>query len=283
MKKIVKIIIIMILVMGVTACTSNTKLEEIANNINNSETVTNLKEYGYKIKASASKDKIIIKTDTGEEKRKAEFQLKGDILSNENLSEDVLLETILLINGVGISYGYQDGELSKNINTFPQEYQQYTLEKEGIALLIEDEKISLKIDLSKKIPLIDMNEFYLTTDDFDMIKQIVVDKETGNQNGKIGNIAYDVFIGEETSTITIGQEEHLADSAYKSILSALEVMYGEETKNHFQEIYPKFVDGKTEIEAYTIETNYHPEDQENSVFKDTKVVHITIDKNMIKD
>ena len=264
-------------------CSGNNNLEKIAKNINNCESVKNYEEYGYKIKAIAKKDAIIISSNISDTKSEVEFKLNGDILSNENLSTDDLMATLLLINGVGQTYGYKDGELSQNINTFSEKFKNYSLDNEGLELIIGDDKVSLKMDLSKKVPLIDMNNFYLKTNDLDMISELVANKETGNQNGKIGNIAYDIFIGEEESTIQIGQDKKLSDSAYKSILAALAVMYGEETATKFEELYPNFEKGKTILGAFTIEKNYKVEDKTNSIFKDTEVVLITINNKKISD
>ena len=281
-KKILSIILLLVFVMIVTACGSNSKLDEIVKKFNNSETVKTYKDYGYDLKASSTNDTLTISSNTEETKAKVDFKLEGNILSNENLSNEDLMVTLILIDSIGQTYGYKDGQLAQNMNAFPNEIKKYTLDKEGIELVLDDEKSSLKIDISKKIPLIDMNKFYLTTDNLDMISQIIADKENGNQSGKIGNIAYDVFIGDEESTIEIGQDDKLGDSAYKSIISALEVMYGEKVAKHFQEIYPKFVDGKVTVEAFTIETNYKPEDQDESAFKNTEVVLVTINNKKLK-
>ena len=282
-KKVLSFLLLVVIVVGVTACgKKNSKLDDISKKINNCETVKSSKEYGYEIVASSTKDTLTISTKMDKTKTKVEFKLDGNILSNENLSTDELILALLLIDGVGQTYEYEDGQLAQNMNAFPDEIQKYTLDKEGIEFKTNGEKTSLKIDISKKTPLIDINKFYLTPDDFDIVSQIIADKENGNQNGKNGNIAYDIFIGDEKSTITIGQDGKLSDSAYKSIISALEVMYGEETAKHFQELYPKFLDGKKTVEAFTIEKDYKPEDQENSVFKDTEVVLVTIDNNNLK-
>ena len=281
-KKILGLILITVFIIGVTGCGKNSKLEEIAKKINNCESVKNYKEYGYEIKASSKKDTLTITSKIDEKKSKVEFDLKENILSNENISTNDLMAALLVINGVGQTYRYKDGELSQNINTFSSEYQKYTLDKEGLELIINDDEVSLKIDISKKVPLIDMNKFYLQDTDLDMIKGLVENKETGNQNGKIGNIAYDIFVGEEESTIQIGQDEKLSDSAYKSIITVLEVMYGKDIANHFQELYPEFVDGKKTVEAFTIKKNYKVEDQEESVFKDTEVVLVTVNNKKIK-
>lgn len=281
-KKILSILLLLVFVMGVTACRKNNRLDKIVKKFNNCETVKSYKDYGYDLKASSTKDKLVISSTIGETETKVEFNLEGNILSNENLSNNDIMQTLILIDSIGQTYGYKEGQLSQNINAFPDEIGKYTLDKEGFEFVIDDEKISLKIDISKKIPLIDMDKFYLTTDKLDIISQIIADKKNGNQSGKIGNIAYDVFIGDEENTIKIGQDEKLSDSAYKSILTALEVMYGEDVSKHFQEIYPKFVDGKKTVEAFTIETNYKFEDQDESAFKDTKVVLVTIDNNNLK-
>ena len=71
--------------------------------------------------------------------------------------------------------------------------------------------------------------------------------------------------------------------AYKSILSALEVVYGSETANNFKSLYPNFKDGKTTVSEFTINTNYKMKDQDNSLFKDMQVVLVTINKSAIKE
>lgn len=281
-KKILSFVLLLVLFIGITGCGSNSKLDTIAKKINECESVKNYKEYGYDIKATTTKDTLTITSKTEQNKSKVEFKLDGDVLRNEKLSTNDLIATLLLINGVGQTYGYKDGELSQNINTFTDEFKNYTLDKEGLELAITDEKVSLKINITKKVPLIDMNKFYLKADDLDMISQFIKDKKTGNQSGKLGNIGYDIFIGDDESTIQIGQEKNLSDSAYKSILTALEVMYGEETVKNFQELYPEFVEGKKTVGAFTIEKDYKVEDKENSVFNDTEVVLVTINNKQVK-
>ena len=265
-KKIFYVLLLLFLIISTTACSKNNKVQELAKKINNCETVKHFKEYDYIIKASVVKDELIVKTNTKDTKNEVKFKVKENILSNENLTSNDLITTMLVIDGVGQTSGYKDGELSKNINAFPDEIEKYTLSKEGLELIIEDDKVSLKIDLTKKIPLIDINKFYLKTDDFDIISDFITNDKNGNQSGKSGNIAYDVFIGADENTITLGQEEKLGESAYKSILSAIEVMYGAEESARFKEIYPEFINKKTTIEAYTIDTNYKPEDYEDSIF-----------------
>ena len=280
-KRLLSLVLLLAIIVGVTACGSNNKLDEIAKKINNCESVKDYKEYGYEINATTTKDTLTITSKTEDTKTKVEFKLEGNVLSNEKISTDNIIATLLVIDGVGQTYGYKDGELAQNINTFTEDFKKYTLDKEGLELVIGD-NISLKMDISKKVPLLDMNKFYLSSDDLDIISELVSDKENGNQSGKVGNIAYDIFIGDEESTIQIGQDEKLSDSAYKSIITALEVMYGENTAKQFQELYPKFVDKKTTVGAFTIEKNYKIEDKDDSVFKDTEIVLVTINNKKVK-
>ena len=280
-KRLLSLVLLLAIIVGVTACGSNNKLDEIAKKINNCESVKDYKEYGYEINATTTKDTLTITSKTEDTKTKVEFKLEGNVLSNEKISTDNIIATLLVIDGVGQTYGYKDGELAQNINTFTEDFKKYTLDKEGLELVIGD-NISLKMDISKKVPLLDMNKFYLSSDDLDIISELVSDKENGNQSGKVGNIAYDIFIGDEERTIQIGQDEKLSDSAYKSIITALEVMYGENTAKQFQELYPKFVDKKTTVGAFTIEKNYKIEDKDDSVFKDTEIVLVTINNKKVK-
>ena len=279
MKKKLLGLALLLMIICITGCGKNSKLDAIANKINNSESVKNYKEYGYEIKATTTKDTLTVESKMQNDKSKVEFKLDGNVLSNANLTTNDLMAALLVINGVGQTYGYKDGELSQNINTFTDEVKKYTLDNEGLELIINDEIVSLKIDIDKKVPLIDMNTFYLKPSDIDMVSQFIKDNKNGNQSGKIGNIGYDIFVGDEESTIQIGQDEKLSDSAYKSIITALEVMYDEATAKHFQELYPEFVEGKKTVEKFTIEKDYKVEDQDNTVFKDTEVVLVTIKNN----
>ena len=278
MKKIISLLVLFMLVFFVSGCGKKVTLNDIADKFNNSSTVKTYKEYGFDMTASVKDNVLTISSTMGEDKSSIDFKLDGKILSNEKISEEDIMATLILIDSYGQAIGYEDGQLAENLNAFSSEIKNYTLNKEGFEFISGEETSSLKIDISKKIPLIDMDKFYLSVDDFDMIKEIIEDNENGNQSGKLGNIAYNVFVSDEESTIEIGQTDKLSDSAYKSILSALEVMYGKEVSNKFTELYPKFVDEKVTTGPFTIETNYQEED-EYSMFKDTKIVLVTINNS----
>ena len=257
-------------------------LDDIAKNFNNSEIVKSYKNYGYNIEATVSGNKLTITTELAGEKSSVVYTLDGNILGNESLSDMDILTAAFLIDSVGQLQGYKEGELVENLNAFADEIENYTLEKEGFELKQGNNKNSLKIDLTKKIPLKDMSNFYLKTSDFDMIKQFVDEKNVGNQNGKNAKLAYDVAVHEEDSEIIIGETDKLTDSAYKSILSALEVIYGKDVVNKFKTAYPSFKEEKTTVDGFTIDTNYKVENQDDSVFKGMKVVSVTVDNKTVK-
>ena len=284
MKRVLYILVLFIFIAGLTGCfNKKVTLKDIAEKINNSETAKSYKDYGYEIKATVNGNELVITTKMADENSSVTYKLEGNILSNEKISYENVMTALLIVDSVGQAQGYKDGELAENLNAFPDEVSKYTVEKEGFEFKQTEYDYSLKIDISKKIPLIDMSNLYLKTDEFSMIKDIVAEKTNGNQSGKVAKIAYDVFVGDEESTITIGEREKLTTSAYKSILSALEVMYGTKAVDYFKEKYPEFKEGKTTIDGITIDTNHQVENKDETVFKDTKVVLVTINNKALKN
>lgn len=282
-KKIGTTFLIIIVCFMVVGCgKQNSDLLEIAKIINNSETVKTYKEYGNDIKATVDNNTLIISSKYDDNKTTVKFDLVDNILSNEKLSFDDLMSAILVIDSVGQLHGYKDGELSEIVNAFPDDIKNYTTENEGLEFKNNGDTSLLKIDISKKIPLVDMSSLYLKPEDFDTVKDLVNEKSVGNQTGAIAKLAYDVQITDEYNYIYIGERDELTKSSYKSILSALEVMYGPEVSSNFESLYPEFKNDKTTVDAFTIETNYEKDDADESIFKDKKIVLVTIDNSIIK-
>ena len=283
-KKILGMLALIALVVGLTGCGEKVTLDQIVEKFNNSETVNLYKTYGIDINAKALKDAIEITTSSGETATTARYDLKGNILSNNNVLEGDFMGAVILIDSIGQVHGYQDGELLENINAFDEEASKYTVANEGIEYEELKEGVSIKIDISKKVPLIDMSKFYLKPTEFDMIEEFVSENTTGNQMGKLAKIAYNLELGIDQNYIYIGETDELTESAYKSVLSALEVMYGPEVAKHFKEIYPNFLAEETTVEAFTIDPNYkiEIEEDEESVFEGMKVVQIMINNKDLK-
>lgn len=280
---ILVLVLVSVICFIVFGCRKETEVDKIVKYFNDSKAVKTYKEYGYTIEATSKKDKIVVKIDNNGEVSIVTYYVNGTVIGYDKLKNEDLLTAAVLIDSVGQLQGYKDGEISENLNAFPDETDNYTVSNEGLEIVDNgNDTYSVKVDYAKKIPLIDLSNFYLKPEQFEMIKEIVSEKSNGNETGKIAKLAYNIEVGEEFSYIYMGERDKLTESAYKSILSALEVMYGTDTVNKFKEAYPNFTDEKKTVGAFTIDANYQMEDASESVFKDTKIVLVTIDNSKLK-
>lgn len=262
-------------------------LEEIAEIFNNSSSVNDYEEL-FESEFIASTDEsepnilsITIKTD--EVSSTINFEKEGNILSNTHLDDENLVTAFLLAESIGQANGYNDGELINNFNMFVDEVYNYTLENEGFEVKEDEGNYSVKMDITKKVPLIDVSEYYLKPEEFDIIKNIVDEGTTGNQTGRDSKFAYNLMVGEDENQIYIGEKDEITDSTYKSILSAIEVMYGEKAVEYFESIYPELTEGYMILDGFTIDYDTDIDLEEQPIFTGTKVVLVTIDNEYLKD
>ena len=262
-------------------------LEEIAEIFNNSSSVNDYEEL-FESEFIASTDEsepnaisITIKTENGSSK--ISFEKEGNILSNTHLDDENLVAAFLLAESIGQANGYNDGELINNFNMFVDEVYNYTVENEGFEVKEDEGNYSVKMDITKKVPLIDVSEYYLKPEEFDFIKNIVDEGTTGNQTGRDSKFAYNLLVGEDENQIYIGEKDEITDSTYKSILSAIEVMYGEKAVEYFESIYPELSEGYMILDGFTIDYDTDIDLEEQPIFTGTKVVLVTIDNEYLKD
>ncbi len=262
-------------------------LEEIAEIFNNSSSVNDYEEL-FESEFIASTDEsepnaisITIKTENGSSK--INFEKEGNILSNTHLDDENLVAAFLLAESIGQANGYNDGELINNFNMFVDEVYNYTVENEGFEVKEDEGNYSVKMDITKKVPLIDVSEYYLKPEEFDFIKNIVDEGTTGNQTGRDSKFAYNLLVGEDENQIYIGEKDEITDSTYKSILSAIEVMYGEKAVEYFESIYPELSEGYMILDGFTIDYDTDIDLEEQPIFTGTKVVLVTIDNEYLKD
>lgn len=276
------VVITLVLAMSMTSVFAATHtLTEVAEKFNNCKSVESLKEYEYYYVASVDENvpnTLLITVTTGEGKKEFSFVLEDSILSNDKLSFDQLYATIMLIDAVGQVNGYEDGELFYTINS--EVIRDYTIENEGIEIKDNGDYTSIKMDIDKKIPLVDLTDYYLKPDEFDFVRDIVESNEVGNQTGKNLKMSFDIIVREDENYIYIGEEKETTKSTYDSILSALEVLYGNKVVEHFKSIYPDFIEGTTELDGFKIETNV---DTDEYIFNNSKVVLVTINNEYVKE
>lgn len=284
-KRLVLGLLVFIALFMFTGCEKKFKpltLEKVAEGFNNSETVIKYKEYGFELKATAGDNEFLVTSKMGDETSTITYKLVDNVLVKEDVQTSELVATAVLIDAIGVLEGYEVGEVTSNMNAFPEEYQNYTVSKDGFELVDNGDTSSFKISLNKKIKLIDLSNFYLKPEQFEMIKEIVDEKSTGNETGKIAKLAYNIEVRDDESYIYIGETKKLTQSAYKSILSALEVMYGKDIADKFEVAYPKFKKGIKKTGTFTIDSNYQMSSQDDSIFSGMKIVLVTIDNSKIK-
>lgn len=261
---------------------TNHTLEEIAEAFNNSNTINSYKDFGFELSAVADENSLPVTITTSQGSSTITYELEGSILSYEHLVDSNLTTAYFLADSIGQVNGYEDGELLKNFNMFTDEIKNYTVENEGFEIKENGSYYSVKMDINKKVPLIDESEFYLKPSDFDMIQEFVKEGTNGNQNGKKAKLAYDLTLNEDENQIYIGEENEITESTYKSILSALEVMYGNEMVNYFKAKYPELQDGIAMYDGFTVDVDTDIDLEEHPIYTGTKVVLVTLDNEYIK-
>ena len=259
-------------------------LDAIAEKFNSSDTVS---EYGTlfdcEFNASTSDNILSITKTCDEEISVINYELNGSILSSNHLDNIDLLTAFFLADSIGQLHGYEADEVLTNFTLFSEDVYNYTVEEEGFEIEEADSYNNVKMDINKKIPLKDISEFYLKPDTFEFSKSIVEEDGNGSQSGRISFLAYKVAIDDDEINIYMGEKDGLTDTSYKSILSAIEAMYGKDAADYFQEEYPDFDEGSVMYNGFSVDVEYEMEMDEESMFSGTTVVLVTLDKNFMKD
>ncbi len=286
MKKIfVLVAILLTSLFTVRVNAKSVDLESIKDAFNNHPTVAEMKEYGFEWEAFYDETEpniLSISQKTSEGNTMVSYELNGNILGYTHLVEETFYTGMILTDSIAKLNGYEYGEFIENSNLFGEEISKYTLENEGFEIKENNSYYELRIDITKKIPLIDISNFYYKPEEFDIIADLVEEESVGNQSGINGNFAYDLVVGVEENEITFAEKEKITNSSYKSILSALEVMYGKDVVDYFKEMYPSFEEGSLITDGFDIDYDVEIED-EDSMFYGMKVVRVKVDNKYIDD
>ena len=178
-KKIRQFIILILMFLLVLSVTIKTyavtpTLEEIAEAFNNSTIVTEYPQVTWN--ASVNENVLTASYTYNEETRSVEFVLDGNILSTAFTEEnglDSAVISIYVIDSICKLHGYEYGEIMPTLNA--DEITHYTLENEGLELKENEEtgEYTIRIDISKKIPLVDFSETYIEVSDLEIMKDII--------------------------------------------------------------------------------------------------------------
>lgn len=274
--------LVMLLPTSVSATTAT--LDTIAAAFNSSEFVSNFENLvGCEYTAEVNENVLTIDIATGELGDSVDFTLDGNILSCDTLTQDTIFVAGFLVDCIGqINGEYEDGELYQNLNLFADEVGKYTVAKEGFEVAENEGTYTAKMDITKAVPLIDLSEFYLKPEEFDTIEEIIEEDSCGNQSGRNSRLAYNVSIGTDEDEIWMGEVDEITESTYKSILSAIEVMYGEDAVAWFKETYPDFSEGNCQYNGFSIDVDEDIDFDEHPMFSGTHVVILTFNKEYMK-
>lgn len=261
-------------------------LEEIADKVRNSSFITSYKEeYNIVYEVKAEKNKIIIK---GPENFKFTANLKGNILKMEmdRKGEVAFLQMIfsdLIVSKIGELHGYEEGELATTLSL--EEIQNYTLEKEGYQITKKSSKIIIETDITKKIPLYDMSDIYITVD-YLKENENLLEFLTGNGSFQMSRA--DIMVTkhgyDNEAEVYVFEDDQFTERSYKSILSILEVMFdSSKAPKYFKENYSDLTQGDVEFGGMKVEINPTKDSMEEGFYGDKPMIKLTIDKSLFKE
>ena len=279
---IVGMVLILILAMGIPALAANEiTVEQIVEKFNTT--------YGKEQSAVAEyKDNTITITYSKEGSDQtivANLMVNGNIISIsiDNKDENSLLITLLIMEFIDAAQqlqGYQPGEIIDVLNS--KEAANYTLEKEGIEAKENGNKVEVKFDIQKKIPLLDTTNMYIEVSDLEKFKEFI--QGDGSTQIKRGNVGLSKRGADNEAKITVGEKTELTENAYKSILSTLEVMFdSKDAADYFKTNYSGFNVGNKEFEGIKIEVEPVRDNMESVIFNtEYKIARLTIDRQKVR-
>ena len=278
----------MILSINIKSYATTPTLEQIANAFNNCDTVQSSWSYpNNSAKAIATDNKLTITLETDEEyegDKEFEYKLDNNVLSIVLNKDDRLgaIATYYLVDSIGQLHGYKDGELLSTLNS--EDVMNYTIDNQGYEIKqLDDEKVSVKVDITKKIPLIDTNNVYIEVSDLQDLKSYI--SGDGFAEKSKGNIWFNKSGYNGENTLLIAEKDNLTENTYKSILSIIEVMFeSNKASDYFKANYSGMSVGNKEFAGIKIEINPTKTEMEEKLITSNsgyKFARITIDKNLV--
>lgn len=254
------------------------KAEDIANSFNKLSAVKKTNESRLVTWiANGKKDTLTI---TVKSKGNKDVDLKYTIKDNviigkfdEQLAMYGNFLSIYVADSIGVLSGYSEGDL---VLTLSNGYDTLTFEKDGIELVSSDEFVSFKMDLNKKIKLIDLSKIYITPNDLENYKNLLKTEERTVQT----RAGY-VYLYKVEDDIYIGEKGKITENSYKSFLSVIEVlMDSKEIADYVSKKYKSFDKGNREFSGIEIETKLTKFDlEEDGIFMDDyEFVKISVDR-----
>ena len=286
MKRIFRLFFIMILTMSFgIVYAEDVTIDKVVEAFNTGEVVEEYKGYGGSIVATYDDDSIDVVAILEGQTYNISYNLNGTIITAniDSNSENSFLEAIIflgIIDDIGELYGYGNGELSKTVNS--EQVSEYTLAEEGFEMTKVSETVQeIKIDYSKKVPLIDFSGVYVEVKDLEKYKEYIADD--GQAGTTKGNIYIYKFGYNGEYEILVGEKDELTEASYKSILSMIEVMFDGRAVKYFKDNYPSISEDKS-FDGFEIKVNYSdPEDNDVTYLEENgyRAIKIFVNKELV--
>ena len=280
------IVLIMILSINIKSYAVTPTLEQIANAFNNCKTVKQWANSGSgnSFLASSNENTLTITSVMSNVTTEVQYSLDGNILST-TLAQDNMagaMASMYLIDSIGQLQGYEDGELLATLNS--EDVMNYTIDNQGYEIKqLDDEKVSIKVDITKKIPLIDTSNVYIEVSDLQDLKSYI--SGDGSTEKSKGNIWFNKSGYNGENTLLVAEKDNLTENTYKSILSIIEVMFeSNKASDYFKANYSGMSVGNKEFAGIKIEINPTKTEMEEKLITSNsgyKFARITIDKNLV--
>lgn len=266
MKKIFRLFFMMILTMSFgIVYAEDVTIDKVIEVFNTGEVVKSYVDASGNVVATYDEDSIDIAVTMDGQTYNLSYNLNDTVISSiiDESDENAFLKAYIflgLIDEIGILHGYEAGELIATVNS--EQISEYTLEQEGFESVVISESVQeIKIDYSKKIPLIDFSEIYVGVEDLEEYKEYIAgDGFAGTSKGDI--YIYKSGNGGEYE-ILVGEKGQLTEASYKSILSMIEVMFDKKTVKYFKENYTNIEDKS--FDGFEIKINYSDPDNSDAV------------------
>lgn len=203
--------------------------------------------------------------------------------NNDTESVAKLPKVVNLIDVVGQLHGYKEGELANTFNS--NKISDYTLSKEGLEVTTQSTgRQIIKLDITKKVPLIEYKNLSFEKDDFTKNKEDIA--KTGSYTGTKGNLYLAKTFTNNQYKITIGERFALTKCSYNSLLAILEIIFedNEVVLAYFKKYYPEITSENKSFSGISIEINPQKTTQEQKAMPEEHsyyIMRITINKDTI--
>ena len=284
--RLFSLVIIILSVFFLTGCGENSKLNDIVDKFNSSKFVKSYADMGYNINATAHYEEITVMINSSDsDPIKLTFNFENDVLSgkfdmNNDASYFTAFVSLYLIDAIGQVNGYEEEEMIQSLNDMG--ILEYTLENEGLEISSSSDTFEFKVNINKKVPLIDFSEVYITTEDLESVESYI---KEGSYSMQRGNVVMITLTTDGTTTITIAEKKELTSNSYNSLLSVVDVLFdSSKASKYVKSKYESIEEGDKEFAGVKVDVDYETDDESINSLKDSgyEIMNITINHKTFK-